>query len=74
MRRPILILGALLVGAVGLWVWAEFRPVPDLEIMGEEQSPTLAYIGLATGAVGMLTALFNMVQAAIELRGKRRSP
>lgn len=59
MRRAPLVVGlVLLVIGVALWRWAQ--PPAGVETMGGEDV-TLAWIGLVTAAIGLISSLVSLI-------------
>jgi hypothetical protein len=64
--RTWLIVVAVVVGVGGLAAYLMLRPPPD--VVGKGDGETVAWIGLATGIVGFLTALVGLIEKLVERR------
>lgn len=67
LKRWGVIIGALVVAAIGLWAYFAWRIPPGVEPMGET-SETIAWVALVTSIVSLLTALTGLAQKLVELR------
>lgn len=52
--------GGIVLAVLGILIWQEFRPHPDVETMGEDNA-TLAWVGLGTSLVGLTTSLVTLI-------------
>lgn len=64
-RLTLIILG-LIVAVLGAVVYWEYRPVPGVEVKGDDD--VTAWIGLATSIVGLLTALVTLANTYLQSR------
>ena len=71
MKRPVVIVGALVLGVLALIYYLQQLPPDGVEPKGDEM--TIAWISLAVSIVSLLTALVGLVQKVIELRHASRS-
>jgi hypothetical protein len=67
LKRWSVILGAAVIALLGLWAYFAYRIPPGVEPMGD-QTETVAWIGLATAIVSMITALAGLAQKLLEGR------
>lgn len=72
MRKIAFIVAALIVSAVGFWLYFEYRVPPGVEPKGANDE-SIAWISLAAAIVSLLTAVVGVVQKLIELRAGRES-
>ena len=72
MKRPIVIVIALIIGLAALWLYYDLQPLPNIETKGEG-TPTTAWISLAVSIISLLTALVGLIQRIIEARAAKAS-
>ena len=70
MKRPAVIIGALIVGVLALIFYVQQSPPEGVEPKGGEV--TVAWISLAVAIVSLLTAIAGLIQKFIELRKSGR--
>ena len=72
MRNLVFIVGALIVSAVGFWVYFAYRVPSGVEPKGES-SEAVALISLVIAIVSLLTSVVGLVQKVIELRATQET-
>ena len=70
MKRPAVIIGALIVGVLALIFYVQQMPPEGVEPKGDEVA--VAWISLAVAIVSLLTASVGLIQKFIELRQAAR--
>ncbi len=70
LKRPAVIIGALIVGIAALIFYFGRLPPEGIEPMGDEL--TVAWISLAVAVVSLLAAVIGLIQRMIELRQASR--
>ncbi len=70
MKRPAIIIGALIVGVLALIFYVQQMPPEGVEPKGDEVA--VAWISLAVAIVSLLTASVGLIQKFIELRQAAR--
>ncbi len=68
LRRWLIVLGVA-VAAIGIYFYFAYRLPAGVEPMGDE-SETVAWIGLVSALVGLLTAVVNVVQVVVERKSR----
>jgi len=68
MKRPIVIVAALIIGAAAFWYYASLQPPAGIEPMGDSDTDAAQWLTLAIGVISLLTAIVGLVQKVIELR------
>jgi hypothetical protein len=69
MRRSVVIITCLLLGAVLLWLYFDTRLPPGVEAKGDTDS-WLPWISLAGAFVSLLTGVATLALKLLELRAK----
>lgn len=72
MKRPIVIVIALVIGLAAFWYYFSLQPPADIEPMGDDENTTAQWITLAIGIVSLLTAVTGLIQKIVELRAARQ--
>ena len=69
-RRVWIVIGIALavVGFSAYIVLIQGAPPPGVETLGDDDAERLAWIGLGTGIVGLLTALAGLVKEIVSVR------
>ena len=66
MKRPVVIVGALVVGLLALVFYFMQLPPEGVEPMGD--SETMGWVSLAVAVVGLMTSVVGLIQKIIDLR------
>lgn len=66
MKRPVVIVGALVVGLLALVFYVTNLPPEGVEPMGD--SETMGWVSLAVAVVGLMTSVVGLIQKIIDLR------
>lgn len=72
MRRPIVIVVALVIGLAALWYYVSLQPPPGIETMSGDDDKTVQWIALATAVVSLLTAVTGLIQEVVKARAARQ--
>ena len=70
MKRPAVIIGALVVFAVAIITYVQQLPPEGIEPKGDSEA--IAWISLAVAVLSLLTAIVGLIQKVIELRASAR--
>lgn len=71
MKRPAVIIGATILGALALIFYLQQLPPEGVEPKGDEM--TLAWVSLAIAILSLLTAVVGLIQKVVELRHAKKS-
>jgi hypothetical protein len=71
LKRPTVIVIAMLVAVAGFVLYVKYR-VPPGVAPKSDAAETLAWLGLATSVVSLLTAIVGLMQKLIELGSSKR--
>lgn len=72
-KRTAYIVGAAVICVIASIVYLATRPPGSLTPMGDESSPTIAWISLAVASLSLATAVVGLIQKFVELRVRKRS-
>ncbi len=70
LKRPVVIIIALLVAVVGFALYVIYR-VPPGVVPKSPSAESIAWLALATGVLSLLTSIVGLIQKLIELSHKR---
>lgn len=73
MKQPVFIVGAAAIFVIALIVFFATRSPEGVTPMGDEGSPTIAWISLAVAALSLATAVVGLIQKLVELRAGKSS-
>jgi hypothetical protein len=73
MKRPAVIVGGAVICAIAFIVYFALRTPGGVTPMGDESSPTIAYLSLAVAVLTLVTTVVGLLQKLIELRASQRS-
>lgn len=66
-KRPFVIVACLVLAAIGLWLYLDFRVPSGIAAKGDS-GEIIAWLGLAGAVLSLLTAMVGLLQKIIELR------
>jgi hypothetical protein len=73
MKRPAYIIGAAVVCVIAFLVYLATRTPAGVAPMGDESSPSIAWISLAVAILGLATTIVGLIQKLMELRAGKRA-
>ena len=68
MKRPIVIIAALVIGITALWFYSSMQLPAGIEAKGDDDALTLRWLTLAISIISLLTGIAGLIQKILELR------
>ena len=68
MKRPVVIVTALVLGITALWFYSSLQPPAGIETKGDDDALTLRWLTLAISIISLLTGVAGLTQKILELR------